>query len=147
MCKEEGTVHFMDTASAVSGVWEFAPIPFRDRWWKGKTVDDATPIRCVPLRAILADQGPTFFADFFSLDVEGAELQVPQSNTLGPSPLHPTPPLATATTIARKRRTRAGGQLRVAVAVMMRRSVRPRQWKSCPFRYSRYPLVLCRVGS
>ncbi len=87
VCKEESTVHFLDLAndrdlSAVSGVWEFAAPAFRDRFWKGKTLDDATPIRCVPLRTILADQGPTFFADFFSLDVEGAELQV-----LPPTPL------------------------------------------------------------
>jgi FkbM family methyltransferase len=85
VCKEEGTVHFMDMASAVSGVWEFAPPPFRNYWWKGKTLEDTTPIRCVPLRAILAEQGPTFFADFFSLDVEGAELQAPP-------PPPPSPP-------------------------------------------------------
>jgi hypothetical protein len=90
VCAKEGMVHFMEMANgAVSGVWEFAMPSFRDQWWKGKTIADATPIRCVPLRTILADQGPAFFADFFSLDVEGAELQALSPPSLSSAPSLP----------------------------------------------------------
>ena len=37
---------------------------------------DGVPIACLPLSYVLGNVSIPFFADFFSLDVEGAELQV-----------------------------------------------------------------------
>ena len=57
VCKEEGMVHYVDNpkGQAVNGIWELASPKFRDLWWRGKTIDDTTPVRCRPLRSILGE--------------------------------------------------------------------------------------------
>jgi hypothetical protein len=57
VCKEEGMVHYLDNpkGQAVNGIWELASPKFRDFWWRGKTIDDTTPVRCRPLRSILGE--------------------------------------------------------------------------------------------
>jgi hypothetical protein len=75
VCAEETTVHYV-AAGAVGGIWEFADPWFRKHWWADVSLDDAVPVKCIPLRSVFDD---VFYADFFSLDVEGAELEVLQS--------------------------------------------------------------------
>jgi FkbM family methyltransferase len=81
VCNTPQTVHYVERA-AVSGVWEFASDTFRQYWWKDIAVDlkDTIPIQCEPLRDILAKHSADIsYFDIFSLDVEGAELEVLQS--------------------------------------------------------------------
>ena len=78
ICDTEKTVHFMQVQEgAVNGIWEFAAQSFREYWWGGMSPEkDGVPIACLPLSYVLGNVSIPFFADFFSLDVEGAELQV-----------------------------------------------------------------------
>ena len=78
ICDTEKTVHFMQVPEgAVNGIWEFAAQSFREHWWSGMSPEkDGVPIACLPLSYVLGNVSVPFFADFFSLDVEGAELQV-----------------------------------------------------------------------
>jgi Methyltransferase FkbM domain len=79
VCKEAVTLHFVETKGAVSGIWEYAAPGFRNQWWPGITLSspEVTPVQCTPLQDIIGEHiGPTAFFDFFSLDVEGAELDV-----------------------------------------------------------------------
>lgn len=69
VCKEEGIVHYVDNpkGQAVNGIWELASPKFRNFWWRGKTIDDTTPVQCRPLRNILgevsdAERDGRFFA-------------------------------------------------------------------------------------
>ena len=80
VCDRPRTVHYVEDW-ATGGVWEFAAPSFRDFWWKGKSIDDALPIPCLPLQDILDTHlgKEKLYFDFFSLDVEGAELEVLQS--------------------------------------------------------------------
>lgn len=92
ICKEAQMIHLVDTGfGAVSGIWEFASESFREKWWSSiKSPDELPTIECRPLQDILdevvasdagtnTDHTATFFFDFFSLDVEGAELAVLES--------------------------------------------------------------------
>jgi len=80
VCEQEGQVHFVERESATSGVWEFAAPSFRSQWWGNLKLSETVLIDCLPLRTILGQVNKdNFFADFFSLDVEGAELVVLQS--------------------------------------------------------------------
>lgn len=94
VCKEVTTVHYVEAWGPVSGIWEFASPTFREKWWKNIEFDSpkVKPIQCMPLTNIIkenmADQAVTADAavptgkiliDFFSLDVEGGELEVLQS--------------------------------------------------------------------
>jgi hypothetical protein len=85
VCNSKQTVHFVER-EAMSGVWEFASKTFRDYWWKGVASDlnDTIPVECQPLRDILAahrndTEHLSSYFDIFSLDVEGAELEVLKS--------------------------------------------------------------------
>jgi FkbM family methyltransferase len=79
VCDDTRTIHFaMGTSKAVGGIWEFATEDYREKWWPGVTLERTVPVQCAPLNVIL-DQalgtGHHYF-DFWSLDVEGAELSV-----------------------------------------------------------------------
>jgi Methyltransferase FkbM domain len=57
------------------GNMEFSKPSFRELWWKDYTIDMTTPIQCSPLTELLKEKTPNItFYDFFSLDIEGAEL-------------------------------------------------------------------------
>jgi hypothetical protein len=93
VCSEENNtqlVHFVDDrngrkVSSTSGIWEFTSEEFRNRWWKGVSIDspNVTPLPCRPMTELLDENTPTdlHFFDFWSLDVEGAEAQVLQSTS------------------------------------------------------------------
>lgn len=90
VCNSPRTLHYFDNpptaelgkkhAGAVSGIYEFASPSFRGRWWHNSTLEDTHEIECDTLDNLLRKHVPkrTFF-DFFSLDVEGAELSVLES--------------------------------------------------------------------
>jgi hypothetical protein len=55
-------------------------VAFRNLFWKDIQLSETVPaVECGPLRDILATHTDVRFFDIFSLDVEGAELQVLQS--------------------------------------------------------------------
>ena len=83
------SVHYIEKApfSTVNGIWEFMPLAFKKQWYpKVKDPSElnnlprmsSTKIPCYPLSAILHKFGVTYL-DFFSLDVEGAEMEVLQT--------------------------------------------------------------------
>lgn len=77
VCSEHQTVHYVDSdRDEVSGVWEFVTPAHRENFWRGIKFEDTIPIQCSPLQSLLDEsmgaQNPFF--DFFSLDIEGAEL-------------------------------------------------------------------------
>lgn len=77
VCTKQQTVHLVQNHGAVSGIWEFANEKFRKGWWKNVKMEEMIPIECSPLAAILKKVvGDSFYFDFFSLDVEGAEYEV-----------------------------------------------------------------------
>ena len=80
VCDAPRTIHYYETG-AVGGIWEFADEAFRSRFWPGVTIDQAEAVECLPLNDILAEHGggTTTHFDFFSLDIEGAELMALQS--------------------------------------------------------------------
>lgn len=66
----------------VSGIYEFAAESFRKHLWPGVDLNDerVKEIDCQTLDALLLNHtSHMIFFDFFSLDVEGAELAVLQS--------------------------------------------------------------------
>lgn len=65
---------FGSSVTHLTSMQEFMAPAYRQRWI-GDLPADAPVIPCVPLKAILAKFGMTHI-DFFSLDVEGAELEV-----------------------------------------------------------------------
>lgn len=87
VCKEEAVIHYMPGSKtrgggAVAGIWEFAAKKFRDVWWPGKGPADGIAVTCKPLQKIIDNnfgKDKPFYADFFSLDIEGAELQALES--------------------------------------------------------------------
>jgi hypothetical protein len=83
VCKDgKQTMHYVEQWNhAVNGIWEFASPSFRERWWKGLTIEQTTPIQCMPLRSLIEENfvgSPAYF-DIFSLDVEGGEFEVLKS--------------------------------------------------------------------
>ena len=81
VCREAKTVHFVrplvEDSHVVDGIWELAAPSFRDNIWQGLnlTSPQVQPIQCLPLNEIIQEHvGMPAFFDFFSLDVEGAEL-------------------------------------------------------------------------
>jgi hypothetical protein len=78
------TLHYVEK-NAVGGIWEFSSPSFREQWWKGIDLNSkrVKTIECRPLQDIIDQHilvgGGQFFFDFFSLDVEGAELEALQS--------------------------------------------------------------------
>jgi len=78
VCEERQTLHYVEQG-ATSGIFEFAPPAFKDKWWKDVDISSSRvkEIECAPMKDILAKYLDTVnYFDFFSLDVEGAELQV-----------------------------------------------------------------------
>ena len=77
VCGEKKTLHYVEKPAqpAVGGIWEFSSPSFRDQWWKGIKLEDTPTIECEPLKDILEKHATnTTYFDFFSLDIEGAEL-------------------------------------------------------------------------
>lgn len=80
VCETEREVHFVDGHKATSGIWEFSSEAYRNQWWPDLKIEDIPPVSCLPLTKILDQKsgGYTFF-DFYSLDIEGAELSALKS--------------------------------------------------------------------
>jgi FkbM family methyltransferase len=79
VCKDsKQTMHYVEQWNhAANGIWELASPSFRERWWKGLTIEQTSPIQCIPLESIIEENvagSPAYF-DIFSLDVEGAEFE------------------------------------------------------------------------
>ena len=80
VCEKEMDLHWVQSGPAVGGFQEFAHPDFQKRWWSEDDIKNAQVIKCHTLEQILLDKvGPGFYFDFFSLDVEGAELSVLRS--------------------------------------------------------------------
>ena len=80
VCEKEMDLHWIESHIAVGGFQEFADPEFQKRWWSEGQLQNAQVIKCKTLEQILLDNvGPRFYFDFFSLDVEGAELSVLRS--------------------------------------------------------------------
>jgi hypothetical protein len=83
VCELEQTLYWMSgtIGEAVGGIWEFSAPTFRSRWWKGQTLEkDGKEITCLPMTAIFEEHVKDVkYFDFWSLDVEGAELEVLKS--------------------------------------------------------------------
>ncbi|KAK9866147.1 hypothetical protein WJX84_002252 [Apatococcus fuscideae] len=77
-CETHQDVHFVDHGTTTGGIFEFMSDSFRDQWHKGIDINALTVIPCMPLHDILAKFGVTSI-NFWSLDVEGGELQVLQT--------------------------------------------------------------------
>jgi FkbM family methyltransferase len=80
VCEKVQEVHWYSNpqGAAVSGIWEMASPGFRKSWQFPEVPDGLPLVRCKPLTQILESLG-TLKIDFFSLDVEGAELAVAQT--------------------------------------------------------------------
>ena len=82
VCSGVSQVHFIDTegsrASAVAGIYEFMSEAFRKQWYGNLDISTVPTIPCLPLTHILWKAGIRHI-DFFTLDVENAELQVLQA--------------------------------------------------------------------
>ena len=74
-CETHQDVHFVDHGTTTGGIFEFMSDSFRDQWHEGIDINALTVIPCMPLHDILAKFGVTSI-NFWSLDVEGGELQV-----------------------------------------------------------------------
>merc|ERR1712187_192852 len=76
VCSEKGKVHYIDSGPEnVRGIFEFMDQRFLNHWHPNVTVDQLPEIECDSVTAILLNSGIKH-VDFFSLDVEGGELQV-----------------------------------------------------------------------
>jgi len=74
ICGKRQTIHYVEK-DAVGGIWEFSSKSFRNRWWQNITLEKTTEIECSPLKDVLSAHAPnTTHYDFFSLDIEGGEL-------------------------------------------------------------------------
>lgn len=82
VCSHEQTVHFVSNGdAAVGGIYEFMPPSFRKQWHPSVTAKDVArlpAVACQPLSSVL-HKFNVHHIDFFSLDVEGAELEVLQT--------------------------------------------------------------------
>lgn len=72
ICNSTGVVHMVDRGP-VGGIYEFMPEGFRQRFHSKLDIAGLPKVICKPLSSILE---PHRFIDFFSLDVEGGELEV-----------------------------------------------------------------------
>lgn len=82
VCDRKRLLHYVEGKQAVGGIWEFAPDTFKERFWRGITLESpqVRPVECAPLADLLEPHlGPSYYFDFFSLDVEGAEFEVLKS--------------------------------------------------------------------
>lgn len=81
VCKEPQKLHAVNDG-LTGGIYEFAAPSFIEEWWKDLSFDDpkVEEIDCDTMDNILRKNAPTTtYFDFFSLDVEGAELAVLES--------------------------------------------------------------------
>jgi hypothetical protein len=81
VCDTKRSVHYVEGGGPTGGIWELAPQSFKDQWWKGITLDSpkVQVVDCAPLTELLQShlgRRSSFFFDFFSLDVEGAEFDI-----------------------------------------------------------------------
>lgn len=79
VCSEPTTLHYYPgNNNAVGGILEFASESHKHRWFDDIDIEDTTPISCTPLQNILDVvydiQNDKIYFDFFSLDIEGAEM-------------------------------------------------------------------------
>lgn len=80
VCEKEMDLHWVESHLAVGGFQEFADPEFQKIWWSEGQIQNAQVVKCRTLEQILLETvGPGFHFDFFSLDVEGAELSVLRS--------------------------------------------------------------------
>lgn len=80
VCNSHQTVHWASgSVGAVRGIWEFMNPAFRSGWHSRVAL---SPVSCVPLRDLVR-LFRIAHIDFFSLDVEGAELAVLQTVDFG----------------------------------------------------------------
>ena len=75
VCNSPTLVEYLDKGSVFGGIYEFLP---PDRQKEARGSKDLVNVSCVPLQMLLDTFGMVH-VDFFSLDVEGAELQVLQT--------------------------------------------------------------------
>eukprot|EP00963_Diacronema_lutheri_P012424 scaffold1733_cov450-Pavlova_lutheri.AAC.1 len=74
VCAETTKLHWSDKSTG-SGIYEFLSPSYRKRFHGQVKETELPTVTCRPLSSILQDAGYTYF-DFFTLDVEGSELQV-----------------------------------------------------------------------
>jgi len=82
VCLDERDLHYVmrDRFMAVSGFLEFAAEDFKKKVWTQEAIDKAIIVKCRRFDKILHEVvGDSFHFDFFSLDIEGAELLALQS--------------------------------------------------------------------
>lgn len=80
VCENEMSLHWVESHLAVGGFQEFADAKFQKKWWSDGQIQNAQVVKCRTLEQILLEKvGPGFYFDFFTLDVEGAELSVLRS--------------------------------------------------------------------
>eukprot|EP00525_Craspedostauros_australis_P014072 CAMPEP_0198118224 /NCGR_PEP_ID=MMETSP1442-20131203/20804_1 /TAXON_ID= /ORGANISM="Craspedostauros australis, Strain CCMP3328" /LENGTH=297 /DNA_ID=CAMNT_0043776445 /DNA_START=157 /DNA_END=1050 /DNA_ORIENTATION=- len=82
VCLDEKDLHYVLSGghAAVSGFLEFATKEFKNMHWTQQVIDKALIVKCRRLDKILQETvGKSFYFDFFSLDIEGAELLALQS--------------------------------------------------------------------
>ena len=85
ICSNISMVHYLDYMSgfknpAVFGIWEFMPAKYKNAWFPDiamgkKSLPDTSLVPCVPI-SMLLNMLRVRHINFFSLDVEGAELEV-----------------------------------------------------------------------
>ena len=78
ICSQDKQVHFAEGHDgAISGVYEFMPLSFKELWHRGTKVENLQKIFCRPLHSVIAESSlEDKFIDFLSLDVEGGEYEV-----------------------------------------------------------------------
>jgi len=79
ICDESRMVHYVSASEpngdGVRGIWEFMHESFRARWHPNANIDAQPLVPCLPLADVFDALG-VLHVNFFSLDVEGAELAV-----------------------------------------------------------------------
>jgi len=79
VCKQPQVVHYTTHKdSAVNGIYEFMSEGFKKYWHPNVSISQLPQVTCAPLTNLLSKFGMHEF-DFFSLDVEGAELPILES--------------------------------------------------------------------
>ena len=94
-CDTYQDVHWVQSQmGTTAGILEFMSDSFKSQWHKNMSSSQVELIPCMPLSAILSKFG-VHQIDFWSLDVEGGEMQVGlplQYPSLGTAQNHPPPP-------------------------------------------------------
>eukprot|EP00955_Chlamydomonas_euryale_P062541 358410-Chlamydomonas_euryale.AAC.3 len=78
VCATDNIVTFCQSSPQISGIWEFMSEGFKQQWYPNGLPASTIQLPCVPLSRLLHLARITHY-NFFSLDVEGAELQVLKS--------------------------------------------------------------------